>query len=131
MGVFIILIRFYLLFPAAAIDQRLKFGEAWRRAHGNTWRLIGALFFTNFIISLPLILLTTFLGESVREAASGIARIIVPGGTVVLDPTLLAYLFLLSVIWVLKTVVLVTILSKFYLHIIGAPQREAADASRS
>lgn len=121
--VYFILYRFYLLFPATAIDRPLKFGEAWRRMRGNTWRLIGATFLVALIFMLPLTPLNVELGELMTEAASAKAR------GIAFEAELPAYVIVLPVVYFLMTGMLVTVLSNTYLHVMGAPHLDTAGGS--
>ena len=121
--VYFILFRFYLLFPATAIDRPLKLGEAWRRMRGNTWRLIGATFLVAIIFTAPLIPPNIHLGELMTEAATAKAQ------GISFEASLPAYVIVMPVLYFLMTGVLITVLSNTYLHIMGASQHEAADAS--
>ena len=119
----LMLMRFYLVFPAAAIDRPMKAAEAYLKIHGNTWRLICATLLITVIFSLPYHFLRPYVGEEANEA------ILAKVEGVTFEAVLAAYVIVLSVAYFLMTAVLVTIQSKFYVHIMGAPQREAADAS--
>ena len=112
-----ILIRFYLLFPATAIEQPLKFGDAWRRMRGNTWRLIGAIFSVTLIVVLTMQLgdivsiimgLRELMTETLSARAEAIMSRVVP--------------FLIGAIQI-------TVLSNTYLHIMGPPGQETTTAS--
>ncbi len=123
MIVYFILYRFYLLFPATAIDRPLKFGEAWRRMRGNTWRLIGATFLVALIFVLPLTPLNMELGELLTEAASAKAR------GIAFEAALPAYVIVFPVVYFLMTGMLVTVLSNTYLHVMGPPHLDTAGGS--
>lgn len=57
--------RCALLFPAAAAERPLGWGEAWRLMHGNTWRLVGC----SLLVGVPFVLAVTLLLSSVLTAA--------------------------------------------------------------
>jgi len=118
-----ILFRFYLVFPASAIDQPLKLGEAWQKMRGNTWRLIGATILAVVIFMGPFMPLGKELDELMAEAASAKARGIIFEGA---SP---AYVLVMPVVSFLMTAVFINVLSNIYLFIMGTPDHETTTAA--
>ena len=107
-----VLFRFFLVLPAIAVDRRLTLGEAWGNMRGNTWRFIGA----SFLVGIPLIIAVsiqaTFAAFSQVASATGGAP----------EPTigaLVATNAVMAIIGFLLIAAGITVLSKFYRHIVG------------
>lgn len=112
----LILYRLYLLFPATAIDRPMKFGQAWQRMGGNTWRLIGATYFVVVIIMILAFSLSFSLMQMATEYASAKAS------GVPFEASFPISAILLPLPYFFMGAVLVTILSLTYRLIIGAPE---------
>ena len=107
-----VLFRFYLVLPAIAVDRPLTLGEAWRNMRGNTWRFIGA----SFLIGIPLIIAISI--QAMFAAFSQLAS--ATGGAP--EPTmgvLVATNAVMAIIGFLLIAAGITVLSKFYRHIVG------------
>ena len=119
-----VLLRFYLVLPAIAVDRPLTLGEAWRNMRGNTWRFIGAMVLVGIPFMIAVLFVATFLGFSEFASANGGAS----------EPTigvLMATNAVTAIIGFFLIAAAVTALSKFYRHIVGmeAPGGGAAGIS--
>ena len=119
-----VLFRFFLVLPATAVDRPLTLGEAWRNMRGNTWRFIGA----TLLIGIPLIIAVSI--QAMFAAFSQVAS--ATGGAA--EPTigdLVATNAVMAIIGFLLVAAGITVLSKFYRHIVGmeAPGGGAAVGS--
>ena len=119
-----VLLRFYLVLPAIAVDRPLTLGEAWRNMRGNTWRFIGAMALVGIPFMIAVLFVATFLGFSEFASANGGAS----------EPTigvLMATNAVTAIIGFFLIAAAVTALSKFYRHIVGmdAPEGGAAGIS--
>ena len=107
-----VFLRFSLVLPAAAVDRPIDLGESWRRLGGNTWRYIGAI----ILIVIPaiivgLILMALFVPFRIAS---------LPGGGQGPSVTFIVVWNLAIIIFTFfATAVGITVLSKFYRHIVG------------
>ena len=107
-----VMFRFYLVLPGTAVDRPLTLGEAWRNMRGNSWRFIGAFFFVSIPLIIAALILATFGGISEFASATGGASEPTIGVLVVTNA-------LMAIIGFFVMAVGVTVLSKFYHHIVG------------
>ena len=107
-----VMFRFYLVLPGTAVDRPLTLGEAWRNMRGNSWRFIGAFFFVSIPLIIAALILATFGGISEFASATGGASEPTIGVLVVTNA-------LMAIIGFFVMAVGVTVLSKFYRHIVG------------
>ncbi len=106
---FTILLRFYLVLPATAVGRPLTLGDAWDIMRGNSWRLIGAAF-------LGPVMVTTIYGFMFRHLTQPVGG---DGPQIAIDAIVLDALADL-----LAIAVGITVLSKFYRHIVGGERGE-------
>jgi amino acid transporter len=103
--------------PAAAVDRPIDLGKSWRRLGGNTWRYIGALILVVIpAIIVGLILMALFLPFLIANLPSGGQ---VPSVTFIVIWNLVSLIFTFF-----ATAVGITVLSKFYRHIVGGERGE-------
>ncbi len=114
------LLRFYLVFPAAAVERNISFGDAWNRMNGNTWRLFWGTCVVGLVLTLPFIPLEIWESSEIRDAAAARAR----GESVYADLPIYAHLTPFARL--LSCASAVTVLSRIYLHIMGLPQPASA-----
>ena len=116
---FIVMFRFYLVLPGAAVDRPLGLGEAWRKMRGNTWCFIAAAILVTIpAVAIPWIL-DALVGLSLFTGTTGGAP----------EPTigaLVATNAILAIVGFLATAAGITVLSKFYRHIVGGESGAAA-----
>ncbi len=111
-----ILLRFSLVLPATAIDRPLTLGKAWDKMRGNSWRFIGAAWLGPGMV---MIIEEYYFRPSTRPVGGY-------GSQFAIDVIVFSALADL-----LATAVGITVLSKFYRHIVGmeAPGGGAAENS--
>ena len=114
---FIVMFRFYLVLPATAVDRPLALGEAWGKMRGNTWRFIGAL----LLVSIPFVILIRIV-----SAIFGLSQFTgttsgAPEPTIGVLVATNAVGALFGFLW---TAAGITVLSKFYHHIVGGESGE-------
>ena len=109
---FFVFLRFSLVLPAAAVDRPIDLGESWRRLGGNTWRYIGAIILVVIpAIIVGLILMALFVPFRIAS---------LPGGGQGPSVTFIVVWNLAIIIFTFfATAVGITVLSKFYRHIVG------------
>ncbi len=115
---YFVFFRFSLVLPAVAVDRPIGLGESWHRLRGNTRRYKNAL----TLVAIPtiivgFILMVPFL---VASMPSGGPR---PSMTV-----LVVWMLVIIIFVIFATASWMTVLSKFYRHIVGmeAPEGGAA-----
>ncbi len=115
---YLVMFRLSLLLPAAAVDRPLGFGEAWRRLGGNTWRLIGASALVAIAFVIAIIPIELTLGWSMMK------QLPVSTTQAPMMPSAMAmslFFVAMMAIGFLMMAVIITVLSKTYQHVIGAP----------
>ena len=120
---FFVLFRFSLVLPATAVDRPLTLGEAWRNMRDHTWRFIGCFFLVGIPpVILMLILLAIFGMSLVGGGTTGGAPEPATHLLVTARPTigvLVASNAVMTIVGFFATAAAVTVLSKFYRHIVG------------
>ncbi len=117
-----VMFRFYLVLPGTAVDRPLTLGEAWRNMRGNSWRFIGAFFLVAIPLIIAVLILATFSGISEFASMTGGAPEPTIGVLVVTNAVM-------AIIGFFTMAVGVTVLSKFYRHIVGGETGEGAAAA--
>ena len=120
----LVMTRFSLVLPGTAVDRSLGLGEAWRKMLGHTWRFIGAFFLAAILYVIPLWIVSAIFGQSLSGGITSGA----PEPTI---GTLFATNAAMAIFGFLATAAGITVLSKFYHHIVGmeAPGGGAAENS--
>ena len=115
---FSILLRFCLVLPATAVDQPLGLGDAWDIMRGNSWRFIGATYLGPGMVMI----IERFMLHRSGQPVGGY------GSQFAIDTIVFSALADL-----LATAVGITVLSKFYRHIVGmeAPEGRESGAAGS
>ena len=107
------LIRFFLVFPAAAVEQKTGLNEAWDRMYGNTWRLIWGTFVVAMVFTVPLLPFEFAESDTFREAAAAKAK----GSSI--EAGLPFSALVGPFVNFLICAVIVTMLSRIYLHVMA------------
>ncbi len=118
----IVLLRFSLVLPGTAVDRPLGLGEAWRNMRGNTWRFIGASFLVVILYVIPFWIVSAVFGQSLSGGITNGAS----------EPTIGAFFATnaaMAIFGFLATAVGITVLSKFYRHIVGGETGEGGAAA--
>ena len=121
----IVLLRVYLVLPGIAVDRPIGLGDAWREMRGNTWRFIGA----SFLVLIPMVIL--FWIVSAIFGQSAFVGGMTDGAPEPTIGTLFATNAAIAIIGFLWTAADITVLSKFYRHIIGGERGEGGAAENS
>ena len=119
-----VMFRFSLVLPGTAVDRPLGLGEAWRNLRGNTWRFIGASFLVVIPYVIPVwIVLKIFDLSQFTGTTNGTP-----------EPTI-GVLVATNAVWAIvgffATAAGITVLSKFYRHIVGGGTGEGGAAGGS
>ncbi len=120
-----VMFRFSLVLPGTAVDRPLGLDEAWHKMLGHTWRFIGAFFLVAFLYMIPFWIVSEIFVQSVFDSG-------MTGGAA--EPTigtLFATNAAMDIFGFFATAASITVLSKFYRHIVGmeAPEGGAAENS--
>ncbi len=120
----LVMTRFSLVLPGTAVDRSLGLGEAWRKMLGHTWRFIGAFFLAAILYMIPLWIVSAIFGQTLSGGITSGA----PEPTI---GTLFATNAAMAIFGFFATAAGITVLSKFYRHIVGmeAPEGSAAENS--
>ena len=125
-------LRVTLVLPGAAIDRPMSIVDAWRESRGNSWHYIGTIIIGIVLPYIFVDLLVTLYGSGLTtstihvlgtELSSEVRTPInLENGVIV---------FLMTVINALLVAVGITVLSKFYRHIVGmeAPEGDEGGAA--
>ncbi len=124
-------LRFTLVLPGAAVDRPMSIVDAWRELRGNSWRYIGAIIIG---IVLPFIFVDLFVSlywSGLTTATIGVVGTELPvelrTPREVRTPINLkngVIVFSMTVFDTLMLAVGITVLSKFYRHIVGEESGE-------
>ena len=109
---FLVMFRFSLVLPGTAVDQPLGLGEAWRNMRGNSWRFIGA----SFLVAISPICLIGILAAYSSGSFFGDLTSGEPESMADVPVFTNAAIAIIGFLW---TAVGITVLSKFYRHIVG------------
>jgi hypothetical protein len=123
-------LRFSLVLPGAAVDRPLRLVDAWRQLRGNSWRYIGTTIVgvvlpydaVDFLVSLYWSGLTTSTIQVLGTEWSSEVR-------TPIDLENGIFAFSMTVIGALVVAVGITVLSKFYRHIVGGETGEGGVAA--
>jgi len=118
----IVLLRFSLVLPGTAVDRPLGLGEAWHKMLGHTWRFIGAFFLVAILYVIPFWIVSAVFGQSLSGGITNGAS----------EPTIGAFFATnaaMAIFGFLATAVGITVLSKFYRHIVGGESGEGGAAA--
>ena len=119
---FTILLRFYLVLPATAVNQPLTLGKAWDIMRGNSWRFIGAAYLGPGMV--------TIIKGYLLYKGYKLYRFIHPVGGA--EPqTAIDEIAFSALADFLAIAVGITVLSKFYRHIVGRKAPEGGAAKNS
>ena len=116
-----VMFRFSLVLPGTAVDRPLGLGEAWHKMLGHTWRFIGAF----FLVAIPAMFLTWIVSAILGQSLSGGITSGEPESMADVSVVTNAAIAIIGFLW---TAAGITVLSKFYRHIVGmdAPEGGAA-----
>ncbi len=114
--VFIFLSRFFLVLPATAVDRPLTLGKAWHIMRGNSWRFIGATYLSAILV---VVVSDVFLPYGFEPRAGD-------GPQTAIDA-----IVIYALVDFLAIAVGITVLSKFYRHIIGGESGGGGAAGNS
>jgi hypothetical protein len=120
-GGLLALLRFSMVFPAVAVERKMRLSEAWARMYGNTWRLFWGAVVVVFVFMVPLLPFEFGDFDTFKELAGpkGQGRSIEAG---------LPFSVLIGPFEnFLSSAVIVTMLSRIYLHVMGPPESGPAD----
>ncbi|MCH8198101.1 MAG: hypothetical protein IH904_08460 [Proteobacteria bacterium] len=119
-----VMFRFSLVLPGTAVDRPLGLGEAWRKMLGHTWRFIGAF----FLVAIPAMFLIWIVSAILGQSLSGGITSGEPESMADVSVVTNAAIAIIGFLW---TAAGITVLSKFYRHIVGmdAPEGSAAGIS--
>ena len=112
--------RFFLLLPSAAVDRMLGPGEAWRKMRGNTWRFI----FIACLFLIPTIIASWNLSELSGQPMFGYKA---GSGSPVSAGVFMATYGVSVIFSFFVTAVGITVLSIFYRHIVGMDAPESGE----
>ena len=111
--VFVIFSRFFLVLPATAVDRPLTLGKAWHIMRGNSWRFIGATYLgAILVVVVSRMVLTQHL-----EPRAGAE-----------PQTAIDAIVIYALVDFLAIAVGITVLSKFYRHIVGMEAPEGGES---
>ncbi len=117
-----VMLRFSFVLPGTAVDRPLGLGEAWRNMRGNSWRFIGAI----ILVAVPSVILIlirlAIFGPSLFGDMTGGAPPLTIGVVV-------ATKAVGALIGFFVAAAAVTVLSKFYRHIVGMETGEDGAAA--
>ena len=119
-----VMFRFSLVLPGTAVDRSLGLGEAWHKMLGHTWRFIGAF----FLVAIPAMFLIWIVSAIFGQSLSGGITSGEPKSMAAVPVVTNAAIAIIGFLW---TAADITVLSKFYRHIVGmeAPEGGAAENS--
>ena len=119
-----VMFRFSLVLPGTAVDRPLGLGEAWHKMLGHTWRFIGAF----FLVAIPAMFLIWIVLAILGQSLSGGITSGEPESMADVSVVTNAAIAIIGFLW---TAAGITVLSKFYRHIVGreAPEGGAAGVS--
>ena len=118
---YFVFFRFSLVLPAAAVDRPIGLAESWRKLRGNTGRLLGALYLVPLpIMILVFIVMMPFLRSSFASMQAG-----GPGPSITV---FFVWMLVLVIIVIFAIAVGITVLSKFYRHIVGMDAPEGGES---
>lgn len=109
---YVVVLRFSLVLPGAAVDRSLRLGQAWRKMRGNTWRFIGTLILVAIPPLIFAVLLVAVLGLFLFGGTAG------DGYEAELSVFVLTNVVTIVIVFFIM-VVGVTVLSKTYAHVVG------------
>ncbi len=115
-----VMFRFYLVLPGTAVDRPLGLGEAWRKMLGHTWRFIGAFFLVAILSGIPFWIVSAIFGQSLSGGTTSGA----PESTI---GVLVATNAVWAIVGFFATAAGITVLSKFYRHIVGMDAPEGGE----
>ena len=117
-----VMTRFSLVLPGTAVDRPLGLGEAWHKMLGHTWRFIRAFLLVLIPSVIPSVILAWIVYQSTGTTNDA------PEPTI---GVLVATNVVLAIVGFFATAAGITVLSKFYRHIVGmdAPGGGAAEIS--
>ena len=118
---FLVMFRFSLVLPGTAVDRPLGLGEAWRNMRGNSWRFIGA----SFLVAISPICLIGILAAYSSGSFFGDLTSGEPESMADVPVFTNAAIAIIGFLW---TAVGITVLSKFYHHIVGGETAEGGPA---
>ena len=110
--VFFFLSRFFLVLPATAVDRPLGLGDAWHIMRGNSWRFIGATWLSAILVLVVSQVLLPY-GFEPRAGAE--------------PQTAIDAIVIYALVDFLAIAVGITVLSKFYRHIVGMDASEGGE----
>ncbi len=110
--VFFFLSRFFLVLPATAVDRPLGLGDAWHIMRGNSWRFIGATWLSAILVLVVSQVLLPY-GFEPRAGAE--------------PQTAIDAIVIYALVDFLAIAVGITVLSKFYRHIVGMDAPEGVE----
>ncbi len=67
-GIVLVYSRLLLIFPAAALDEKMSLTDSWRLTRGNSWRMVGISFLPFF----PIWIASAFVSVPILSAISGL-----------------------------------------------------------
>ena len=117
MVLYFVFLRFALVLPSAAIDRPLGLGEAWRRMRGY----IVPYFAIFILIAIPAIIISVILAVVVFSGMFA-------GGPEVVFERVLVHGGVTAIFTFFFTAAGITVLSKFYRHIVGGETGEGGAA---
>lgn len=82
-GIMLVYSRLLLIFPAAALDERMSLTDSWRLTRGNSWRMVGISFLPFFpiwivsaLVSVPILAAVSALGLAGSLTATLVASLL-------------------------------------------------------
>ncbi|MCH8198102.1 MAG: hypothetical protein IH904_08465 [Proteobacteria bacterium] len=117
-----VMFRFSLVLPGTAVDRPLGLGEAWHKMLGHTWRFIGAFFLVAILYMILFWIVSAIFGQTLSGGITSGA----PEPTI---GTLFATNAAMEIFGFFATAAGITVLSKFYRHIVGGEIGEGGPAA--
>ena len=117
-----VVLRFSLVLPGTAVDRPLGLGEAWGNMRGNTWRFMGAI----ILVAVPSVILMLILLANFGPSLFGDMTGGAPPPTI---GVVVATKAVGAIIGFFVAAAAVTVLSKFYRHIVGMATGEGSAAA--
>jgi hypothetical protein len=112
-----VMTRFCLVLPSTAVDRPLGLGEAWHKMLGHTWRFIRAF----LLVLIPSVILAWIVPDIFDLYQSTGTTNGAPEPTI---GVLVATNVVLAIVGFFATAAGITVLSKFYRHIVGGERGE-------